>query len=406
MHESGTMDSSPPPSSSSPGETQLSDIPEDLIREILVRVPPRCAVRLQTVSKLWLFIVSGREFRLRHTVLNPPVSPAAVLLCSSPFHDDLRIVPLACEATNFKTNVPLSIGAPGVLIVQSCNGLLLCRTWKTFGSSCDYYVFNPTTNQSSAVPRLAACEGRSSAAVFGLALAFDPSDSPFYKVVCVRGTDGPCRRFQIVVYSSKDRKWTNSTREFAAPFDMVFNNGVFWRGAVHWLSPSGSSLSFDIAQEDYGELPKLPARGDNSGMTGSRRFRYFGESGGHLYYFEIHGNMTARFTVFVIESDCSTWSPRYEVELDLMIRDFPEMVRKSNDPDDASNYYAFTTLLLLKRPQPSLVIHIPGKILSYDLGNKTVQNIYKVPPHEGKGHGKLHYSCLGAYEFFETLAPV
>ncbi|KAL8510788.1 hypothetical protein ACS0TY_017563 [Phlomoides rotata] len=62
-----------------------------------------------------------------------------------------------------------------------------------------------------------------------MSLAFDPTKSPHYKVVCVYF--GLNNAFEFVVYSSKTRSW--SWRKCAESFTA---RGVYWNGAIHWVS--------------------------------------------------------------------------------------------------------------------------------------------------------------------------
>ncbi|KAK9931547.1 hypothetical protein M0R45_018821 [Rubus argutus] len=91
--------------------------------------------------------------------------------------------------------------------------------------------------------------------IFGVHLAFDPSKSSHYQVVCVRScstSSAASNSYQIETYSSETRTWKLSGSPFSAPFDMVFDNGVIWNGTIHWISPTGASLCFNIAQEHLG----------------------------------------------------------------------------------------------------------------------------------------------------------
>lgn len=242
--------------------------------------------------------------------------------------------------------------------------------------------------------------------MFGASLAFDPSRSLHYKVVCVRSTDSSSYDYQIEVYSSEDGAWRLSGTPFVAPFDMVFDNGVFWNGAIHWISPSRSSLCFDVDKEQIGTVPfpRIPV----SRNYFTRRFRYFGESNGHLHFFEIYGSQTTRFKVFELEKGTSQWFMKYEVELDSIVRRFPEMVRDHVDPREVKHYYAFVVLLLVSdgNGDTSMLIHVPGKILSYKISDESFKKLYEIPPSHSKGYGYLQYGWLDAYEFIDSLTPV
>lgn len=189
---------------------------------------------------------------------------------------------------------------------------------------------------------------------------------------------------------------------------MVFDNGVFFNGGVHWISPSDASLYFDMEKETLGKLPSLSV----SERSGKRRFRYFGESGGHLHLIDIYGPRTSRFKVFEMERDYSNWFVKYEVDLDPIIATFPEMIRDFVDPFDSFSY-AFLIMFLIREEKKddddddSLLLHIPGKILSYNLKQKTFKKICELTPHRNQSKtSSLQFGWLDAYQFVETLACV
>ncbi|XP_010050919.1 F-box protein At5g07610 [Eucalyptus grandis] len=380
---------------------------EDLISEILLLLPARSLLRFKCVSKLWLSIISGPRFSRRHARLHAGSGASGVVLRRTP--SDHQFLPLGggggdspLSGFPFKC-LDFAPDPAGLKILQSCGGLLLCCSFRKIGCRRNYYVFNPTTRQFAMLPQLG---GASSCAitVYGVSLAFDPSKSSHYDVVCVRSTVESAYYYQIEIYSSRDRGWRLSGSPFVAPFDMVFDNGVFWNGGVHWISPTGASLCFDVKKEQFRTMPRLPI----SENRGCRRFRYFGESHGHLHFFEIYGSRTAQFKIFELEKDYSGWFVKYHVELDSIVSAFPEVVRNYMDPD-YMNYYAFVMLHLVREgnnEESSLLVHLPGKILTYNVGDKTFRKLYEIPADQSNGYGSLQYGWLDAYEFIETLAPI
>ncbi|KAK4757794.1 hypothetical protein SAY87_019095 [Trapa incisa] len=385
----------------------------DLIGEVLLRLPARSLIKFKCVSKLWLSTISDPHFCRRHARRHSSSSrPTGVLLRTNPNSQDsqYQFLPLNPKSPSGPL-LPVCLNfiphPAGTKVLQSCNGLLLCCSVKQIGHSRDFFVFNPTTRQKALIPPPGNTNTSSGITVFGASLAFDPCRSLGYKVVCVRSTDSSSYYYQIEVYSSDDGDWRLSGSPFVAPFDMVFDNGVFWNGAIHWISPSGYSLCFDVEKEQLGTM--IPLRVPISRNSGTRRFRYFGGSNGHLHFFEIYGSQTTRFKVFELERDYSQWSLKYEVELDSIVQRFPEIVRNHVDPREEKHYYAFVVLLLVsegRNSDTSMLIHVPGKILSYNISDKSFEKLYEIPPNHSKGYGYLQYGWLDAYEFMDSLAPV
>jgi hypothetical protein len=241
--------------------------------------------------------------------------------------------------------------------------------------------------------------------IFGVHLAFDPSKSSHYQVICVRScstSSAASNSYQIETYSSETRNWRLSGSPFSAPFDMVFDNGVLWNGTIHWISPTGASLCFNIAQEHLGAMPSLPSNEKWS----KRRLRYFRESGGHLHLIEIYGSSTTQFQVFEMEKDYSRWIPKYQVDLAAIVDAFPEMVRSYIDTHE-SRFYVFSLLFVQEDEEDSLLLlHIPGKFISYNLRDRTFKEICDFGPNSTKANTSLQIGCFHVYQFIDTLAGV
>ncbi|PPD80863.1 hypothetical protein GOBAR_DD22214 [Gossypium barbadense] len=105
-------------------------------------------------------------------------------------------------------------------------------------------------------------------------IAFDPTKSLNYKVVCLDIWDEPdssYRTKQIEIYSYQTPSWRLSGKSFIAQIHMEFEGGVFCNGAIHWLNVWGNtSPYFNV---DDGDLPMPDEWEDHLG----RYCRYFGE---------------------------------------------------------------------------------------------------------------------------------
>ncbi|XP_040996612.1 F-box protein At5g07610 isoform X1 [Juglans microcarpa x Juglans regia] len=382
---------------------------DDIVTEILLRLPVKPLFRFKCVSKRWLSLISGPHFsRCYH---HPRVSVSGIFLRRRiPSHfqfvtlDGTHSKP-PFTSLDFITDNDNDSDPPcssRIKILQSCNGLLLCRSLnKTLtDQSHRYYVCNPTTKQFSKLPFIST---ERPITIFGLSLAFEPTKSPYYQVVCVWSAAVSVYFYQIRIYSSETRAWRPCGSPFVVPFDMVFDHGVFWNGAVHWLSPSGAAMFFNLDKEILGTMPSLPG----SEAWGKRRFRYFGESGGHLHLIEIYGARTTQFQVFEMASDYSGWFVKDEVDLDGIVAAYPEMVRNFLDPCD-SCYVAFVIVFVVRNEEEEaeLLLHVPGKILSYNLREKSFNKCCELTPYSNESSSSLQFGWLDAYQYMESLACV
>ncbi|KAK8475275.1 hypothetical protein V6N12_041544 [Hibiscus sabdariffa] len=155
---------------------------QDLLTLILLRLPTKSLIKFKCVSKLWRLIISDPDFCLSHTRLHHRhgfLSPTALLLKGDRFTppSEFSIVPL-----RHYSKVPFFhyINYSDVKILQSCNGLLLCESYRT-----SYLVCNPTTKAF----RNIYCPSNSCNNFLSrirVSLAFGPLRSPDYKIICIR----------------------------------------------------------------------------------------------------------------------------------------------------------------------------------------------------------------------------
>ncbi|XVF11243.1 hypothetical protein REPUB_Repub08aG0009700 [Reevesia pubescens] len=269
----------------------------------------------------------------------------------------------------------------GLKILQPCNGLLLCSSFCDRGFKHDYYVYNPTTKQFVTLPPPA---NQNTRIVSGVSLAFDRTKSPHYKVVFVREPDpwlglrdDPESSYvnqQIEIFSSQTQSWRLS-------------GGVFCNGVIHWLTGWGTtSPYFNAEEEKLRQLPTPPFPGDWEDLI---RYRYFGESRGHLHLIEIYGPQTTKFNVYEIESDYSGWFVKYHIDLDPLTVAFPGKIRTYLHPSDL-NYYVFSVLCIVREANDEesyMVLHISDKAIQYNLKDGSFKKMCDLEPDENDYRG-------------------
>ncbi|XVF11357.1 hypothetical protein REPUB_Repub08aG0020800 [Reevesia pubescens] len=121
---------------------------------------------------------------------------------------------------------------------------------------------------------------------FIISLPFDPTKSSHYKVVCLQEPD-PWLGFrddpesvyvnqQIEIYSSQTQSWRLPGNPFIAEVNTGFKGGVFYNGAIHWLTGWGTtSPYFNVEEAKLRQLQMPPFPDDWEDL---RRYHYFWES--------------------------------------------------------------------------------------------------------------------------------
>ncbi|XP_050363642.1 F-box protein At5g07610-like [Argentina anserina] len=382
---------------------------KEILTEILVSVPARSLVRFKCVSKHWYSLISNPKFCHRHTLQNSNPNISAFLFVGKIEHESsLDCIRLGTHA-NVSGNPFIALSGLGLKVVQSCNGLFLCvpRFYER-GLHDPIYVINPTTNQFLAL----SCPKGEVGNFVRYALAFDPSKSSHYKVVCLSSNE-------IEIYSSETRTWRlleislpSSLDNFGFGTISTMENGVYCNGTIHWMTDifksrfsydEGGNLVtdshllyyYDMSEECMGVAGHIPT-GESYDSFPHYIRRYFGESSGHLYLIDIYRDSETQFDVMGMTRDFSGWFVRYHVDLNLV-------------NIGLHNSY--------------LYVLFPGKEEDHQEHERRASSVLFIPrchtiisPKHGKGRRKrnktFEISLEGSvvldqgYYYMETLAPV
>ncbi|KAL3650410.1 hypothetical protein CASFOL_006813 [Castilleja foliolosa] len=263
--------------------------------------------------------------------------------------------------------------------------VLLCVSDRATNIFPKYSVCNLTTRKYIELPipkvvlnhRMTIC---------GMYLAFDPSNSPHYKVVCVlRSLGGLLHLFEV--YSSE----TGSCGElFQAFTHFDFEDGVYWNGAIHWVNIVTGPwefvyLNLDCDQTLLKVFPQPP-------LQEKRYYKndyYFGESCGHLHFVDVYRTV-CEFIVYEMKMDYSEWFVKYKVKGTC----FPiignmSVVRGKNDEDS------------------SLVITIGNSIVRYKFEQKTGETLYDVVDFEpiAVDHSVI-WDSVRPFQYIESICSV
>ncbi|KAL2232795.1 F-box protein At5g07610-like [Sesamum indicum] len=397
---------------------------EDLLTEILLRLPTKSLLRFKCVSIQWLNLISSPYFARNHSLQNPNPSTSGLFLYQYP---SLLYLTLAVEpnVTSRPSFGPVPIldflritpFASNLTIFSSCNGLLLCLlvsppSWHD--TDVIYFVSNPTTKKSSPLPSLQMLAERP---IVTMDLAFDPRESPHYKVICFRHCnppDGP--EFEIQIFSSETGSWKICQGPFLnIRAGILFRGrGVYWNKRIHYLdSTGGGSFYFKVEEESLGFL-RMPFI--QSEVQAMERSWHLGQSGGHLHLVDIETNITrdSSIDIYELQNDYSGWFLRYRVNLGTIGSEFPEMVRyigvhefldvEGNQRSGIGRYYIYSVLNVVREGDDlfEIVLSIPNKIVCYNPGNRTS----KVLVYFGDDRDRVRYEWHNVFLYTQTLLPI
>ncbi|XP_073135877.1 F-box/kelch-repeat protein At3g23880-like [Henckelia pumila] len=212
--------------SSSPG----TNLPQEIITEVLLRLPVKYLHKLMCLSKSCHSIISSTQFRKSHLKIsseNNIYSHKHLIFVSGdlptnfytcllyPHVDDDHLM----DSVSF--GCPLSVRSDQIRIVGSCNGLVCVVVYP-----CNAILLNPATRKYRKLPPVSCDNMFPRCYGFGYDVFNDD-----YKVICIDLNPPAPYRAQVHIYSLRNDSWTTADWCHGKVFK---NPGVFVGGAIHW----------------------------------------------------------------------------------------------------------------------------------------------------------------------------
>ncbi|XP_015574689.1 F-box protein At5g49610 [Ricinus communis] len=276
-------------------------LPDEIVLQILARLPVKSLFRAKTVCKLWYrlsldkyFIQLYNEVAARNPMVLVEISDSSESKSSLLCIDNLRGV----------SEFSLDFLKDRVKVRASCNGLLCCSSIPDKGV---YYVCNPMTREFKLLPRsrerpVTRFYPDGEATLVGIACnlsmqKFNVVLAGYHRTFGHR-SDGT---FICLVFDSDTNKW----RKFVSFQDDHFthmnrNQVVFVNGALHWLTISCSCILALYLDCDVWKKILLP---DEVSYGAGNRV-YLLESDGCLSVIQIS---EAWMTIWVMDYETEEW---------------------------------------------------------------------------------------------------
>ncbi|CAH9101031.1 unnamed protein product, partial [Cuscuta epithymum] len=309
----------------------------DLLLEILHRIPAKSAVRCKAVCKRWRNLISTHFFM--------------DLFCS---HHPLREGKEECLATGCSTKIHMFLIHPhfepdfsldflpffeaakdSKFILGFSNGLLLCNPDPK--DQIFYYICNPITKNWVSLPAAPAVHEDLDISV-GFAHYPDLS-CPGFKIVRVLPplNTKPVSDFEVDIFCSWTGTWTRRTVTSPKPITwvrlVVLPPAVFYRGCLHWLIRDFHTIVYDVKNDKINFIVDRP-----NGLVEFWGMDLYGFSlcGGLFYVAQLH------YTVLIIwQLNHNEWT----------------MKRKVNLEEESSIRFGREWLMCLSTPCQNLLLH-------------------------------------------------
>uniref|UniRef100_A0A2N9I8H1 F-box domain-containing protein n=1 Tax=Fagus sylvatica TaxID=28930 RepID=A0A2N9I8H1_FAGSY len=237
----------------------MSSLLEEVILEILSRLPVKPLLRFRCVSKPWLARIDTPEFIKLHLKqsLKTNTNRSLILRGGYLYSTDFDSLDRAIELDH-----PLKTPHLGTEILGSCNGLLCL-----YNGEEDVVLWNPSTRKYKKLPvtimefphdGFCVCQF----VIYGFGYDEKSDDYKVVRLVQFYADDNDLWESEVKVYSLKNDSWN---RVQDCPYYLRYKRGygMLASGALHWVvNPKAESdktnliLTFDLGVEEYRLVPQ------------------------------------------------------------------------------------------------------------------------------------------------------
>ncbi|KAG4931991.1 hypothetical protein JHK87_045993 [Glycine soja] len=240
---------------------KMVDLPQELIHEILLRLPVKSLIRFKTVCKSWLSHISDPHFTASHFKLG--AAPTERLLFLSPIAREFLSIDfnesLNDDSASAALNCDFVEHFDYLEIIGSCRGFLLLDFRYTL---C---VWNPSTGVHQFVkwsPFVSSnIMGLDVGDEFSLSIrgfGYDPSTDDYLAVLA------SCNDELVIIHMEYFSLRANTWKEIEASHlsfaEIAYNEvGSFLNTAIHWLAFSlevsmDVIVAFDLTERSFSEI--------------------------------------------------------------------------------------------------------------------------------------------------------
>ncbi|CAO2181727.1 unnamed protein product [Urochloa humidicola] len=362
------------------GKLAAANLPDDVVVEILSRLPVRALCQCKLVSRAWRDVISHPDHRGR---LAQPLGFFYHL------HVDASSPPIPywrfAAAAGVDPSVrwfqpPPAYSAADTELLDSCNGLLLLRCCRAPSSSSVYVVCNPAAGNWVELPAPFHAPG-----AFGLrsdhllgrrrrtrlaALAFDPAVSPSrFHVLQLVETEYEYYRFVVEaaeIFSSETKAWHLSvSAEWSGHVKCTAHQAAYHDRSVHFAvdedDDGGAVMSVDVEGDHSWRLTRMIPVCQVTYGGG----RFLGRSRGRLLYVHKGAPYYASLSVYSLERRRSAeqWELKHYAS-----------------PMDQFGKTLFTEHdgVVAVHPDGDVIFLFDacrGMLMAYDMGRRTVRDI-------------------------------
>ncbi|KAI4385792.1 hypothetical protein MLD38_003786 [Melastoma candidum] len=240
-----------------------SDLPEQILGDILCRLPVRSLVRFRCVSRSWNSLLSSHAFIKAHLKRSSELHAYDLVK----FNDSAKSRLVICGVSS---NEIKSLGDCCLLdqkifqrfdLIDSCNGVLCLSTFqKDSPGNSSIILYNPSIREYKVLPQPSS--GLSEFIGFGLDISTGYLDD--LKIINVKLTLGtyPNLSSKVEVYSARKNSWKQLGDVFPMRQTMFLGKQVLFDKYICWCPYArlrcqvfeSNLLMYDLVRESFSEM--------------------------------------------------------------------------------------------------------------------------------------------------------
>ncbi|KAM0909745.1 hypothetical protein ACQ4PT_014626 [Festuca glaucescens] len=285
--------------------SSLADLTDDLLLEILSRLPVKSVCRSKCVSRHWRGLITHRANRKKLPQTLSGFFSRHISLDVRP-----RLYSILGGQEQLVSDPSLSFlpGYTYVWPVDCCNGLLLCLCSKGApNNEGDYVVCNPATEEWLILPD----SGRHGE-VFARRLCFDPAVSSGFHVFCIL-EDVEEYIADLEIYSSEEGEWSHKENGWAED-TMLYDRSVFLNGMLHFISTDSRIAAVDKEGKTWKTIPLLETMKSETDRESNDALIL--RSQGRLHYLNVRDRDPSTLSVWILDSyHTGKWIFKYNISI-------------------------------------------------------------------------------------------
>ncbi|KAK1367153.1 F-box and associated interaction domains-containing protein [Heracleum sosnowskyi] len=237
---------------------------EEVIAQILDRLPVKTLLRFRCVSKPWCSLIDSPQFVKAQLKRSIECNTNTDLIISSGVSSYWLCADSLDDTTAVEIDKTLRNPLLGTTLVGSCNGLLCSYDPCSYIPKTDIFLWNLATRRCRKLPPAPTDFLRptdffrpSDRKSFHYGFGYDAVNDD-YKILSISNPE-------VIIYSLRNNSWRR-LQNISNGFQFIRCYGLFLGGALHWITINTlalesyqSILAFDLAAENYREvtMPKV-----------------------------------------------------------------------------------------------------------------------------------------------------